>query len=100
VSRSADAAPEPPPLSARYGAFAFAKRVVERLIRFYTVRQDAVNRNVEERLREVEEIPVTRRDGELQLRAQVSALSARLTHLQREVAHLRERLQRLEKTPE
>jgi polyhydroxyalkanoate synthesis regulator phasin len=101
VSGSANSAPEPPRLSARYGAFGgLAKRVVERLIRFYTYRQETVNRDVDERLRELEQIPVTRRGGELNLRAQVSALSARLTHLQRETAHLRERLERLENTPE
>lgn len=99
MSRLADGATEP--RGSRYGAFgSLAKRVVERLIRFYTHRQDAVNRDFEERLREFEEIPFTRRDGELQLLAQVSALSARLTHLQREVAHLRGRLERFEKTPE
>ncbi|GEM_PF-4232201 len=99
MSRSVDASPEP--LSSRYGAFgSLAKRVVERLIRFSTHRQDAVNREVEERLQELEEIPLTRRDGELQLRAQVSALSARVTYLQREAAYLRERLDRLEKPPE
>jgi polyhydroxyalkanoate synthesis regulator phasin len=80
-------------LAERYGPIGgLAKRVVERLIRFYTYRQDAVNREVDERLRELEEDPVTRRDGDLQLRAQVNALSARLTHLQREVARLRARL--------
>ena len=100
MSGSAKAVPEPP-LSARYGAFGgLAKRIVERLIRFYTYRQDAVNRDAEERLRELEEILVTRPDGAIQLRAQVSAVSARLTHLQRELAHLRDRLERLEKTRE
>jgi hypothetical protein len=99
VSRSADHTRMS--LASRYGAFGgLAKRVVERLIRFYTYRQDAVNREVEDRLRELEEIPVARRDPDLQLSAQLSAVSARLTHLQREIAHLRERLDRLEKTPE
>jgi chromosome segregation ATPase len=100
VSGSASRAPEPS-LSTRYGAFGgFAKRVVERLIRFYTYRQEAVNRDVEQRLRDLEEVPVRSRDGDVQLRAQIGALSARLTHLQRESAHLRERLERLEQAPE
>lgn len=72
---------------------ALAKRVVERLIRFYIVRQDEVNLVVEERLRSLEAAPVSQAaGGDLELRAQFSALSARLTHVQRETALLRERL--------
>ena len=100
MSGSANTVPEPP-LGARDGVVGgLAKRVVERLIRFYTYRQDTVNRDVDERLRELEELPVARPEGVLQVRAQVSALSARVTHLQREVAQLRDRLERLEKTRE
>ena len=81
------------PLSTRFGAFGtLAKRVVERLIRFYTVRQDEVNLGFEERLRDLEAAPVSHRGSDLDLRAQCAALSARLTHVQRETAVLRERL--------
>jgi hypothetical protein len=89
------------PLGARYGAFGgLAKRVVARLIRFYTFRQEAVNRDLDARLQMLEGVPEARGDGQIQLRAAHAALAARVTHLQRELAQLRERLDRIEHPPE
>ena len=84
-------------LSARFGAFgALAKGIVERLIRFYTVQQDEVNRNVDARLSDLEAAPIERRGDESDLRAQYGALSARLTYVQREVAVLRRSIDQLQ----
>jgi len=92
---------EPGPLGSRYGAFGgLAKRVVARLIRFYTFRQDAVNQDVEARLQMLEGVPEARGDGQIQLRAAHAAMAARVTHLQREIAQLRERLERIENKAE
>jgi len=94
---SASASPAPPPLSSRHGPLGrLAKNIMERLIRFYTFRQDAVNADFESRLETLEGVPEARGDGQIQLRAQHAAMSARVTHLQREVAQLRERLDRIE----
>lgn len=85
--------PRPRPLSARFGVLgAIGKRIVERLIRFYTVQQDEVNRNLEARVADLEAAPVERRGDERDLRAQYAALSARLTYVQREIAVLRSRI--------
>ena len=83
-------APPPRRLSSRFGPLgALAKRIVERMIRFYTVQQDEVNRSVDARLRELEAAPVEQRAGDFDVRAQYAALSARLTYVQREVVALR-----------
>jgi small-conductance mechanosensitive channel len=83
-------------LSSRFGFFgAFAKRIVERLIRFAIVRQDEINRRVDERLNDLEGAALTRGDAPLELRGQYAALSARLTHVQREIAPLRAELAEL-----
>ena len=84
-------------LGSRFGPLGgLAKRIVERLIRFYTHRQDAVNRDVDERLARLEAAPIGQGDAQVQLRAQYAALSARLTQLQRETGVLRERLDALD----
>ena len=89
-----------PPLSSRFGGLgALTKRIVARLIRFYTYQQDAVNDDVEARLQMLEGMPGSGGGGQIQMRAQHAAMSARLTHLQREIAGLRERLERIENPP-
>jgi uncharacterized protein involved in exopolysaccharide biosynthesis len=80
----------PPPVDSRFGPFgSLVKRVVARLIRFAVYRQELVNHDLDERLRDLEASPLGRGDGDVALRAQYAALSARLTHVQREVAPLR-----------
>ena len=92
---------EPGPLSSRFGGLGgLVKRVVARLIRFYTFRQDAVNRDIESRLQMLEGVPEARGDGQILVRAAHAALAARVTHLQREIAQLRERLEQIENAAE
>jgi hypothetical protein len=92
---------EPGPLGSRFGAFGgLVKRVVARLIRFYTFRQDAVNSDIEARLQLLEGVPEAGNDGQIQVRAAHAALAARVTHLQREIAQLRERLEQIENAAE
>lgn len=84
------------PLDTRHGALGgLAKRVVERLIRFYTFRQETLNRAFDERLAKLEAAPIGQGDAQVQLRAQYAALSARLTQLQRESSVLRGQLDEL-----
>jgi uncharacterized protein involved in exopolysaccharide biosynthesis len=71
------------------------KRVVERLIRFSLYRQELIDHDLDARLRDLEAAPLGRGDGDVALRAQYAALSARLTHVQREVAPLRASLAEL-----
>jgi hypothetical protein len=83
-------------LVTRHGPLgAIAKRVVERMIRFYTHRQEIVNRTFDERLARLEAAPIGQGDAQVQLRAQYAALSARLTQVQRESSVLRAALEEL-----
>ena len=59
-----------------------------------------MNQDVEARLQMLEGVPEARGDGQIQLRAAHAAMAARVTHLQREIAQLRERLERIENKAE